>query len=284
MHDQRGTCPTTLSLYRPHIRELLKNLGQEPEKFHARGLQQFVLEGNQRCGWSVAKKRTTALRLFLQFLIEQGRCAPGLEAAVPVLAHWRLASLPRHLQPEDVERLIDSCDRTSAVGRRDRAILLLLARLGLRAGDIVQLRLQDIDWRNGWIEVCGKGRRHARLPLSQQVGDALAAYLTQGRPLTHTDCVFVRCRAPFESFRSHCAVSVIVARAFRRSGVVRPSRGAAHLLRHSAATSLLRHGATLQEVASVLRHRSVTTTEIYAKVDFGALCSVTQPWPEVPPC
>jgi len=284
MHDQRGTCEATVSLYRPHIRALLRSLGQDPRKFDARGLQQFVLEGSQRYGWSVAKKRTTALRLFLQFLITKRMCAPGLEAAVPVLAHWRLASLPRYLQPEDVERLIGSCVQTSAVGRRDRAILLLLARLGLRAGDIVQLRLQDIDWRGSSIQVCGKGGRQARLPLSQEVGDALVAYLTQGRPPTHTDCVFVRCRAPFEGFHSHCAVSVIVARAFRRSGVERPSRGAAHLLRHSAATSLLRHGATLQEVASVLRHRSVTTTEIYAKVDLAALCAVTQPWPEVPPC
>jgi site-specific recombinase XerD len=222
--------------------------------------------------------------MFLRFLIAEGKCASGLEAAVPVLAHWRLAALPRHLQPEEVERLIGSCDPTSAVGRRDRAILLLLARLGLRAGDIVQLRLPDIDWRDGWIQLCGKGRRQARLPLSQEVGGALAAYLTDGRPLTHADSVFVRSRAPFGPFRSHCAVSAIVDQAFRRSGVVRPSRGAAHLLRHSAATSLLRHGATLQEVASVLRHRSITTTQIYAKVDLVALSAVAQPWPEVPPC
>jgi len=282
MHDQRGTCEGTLCLYRPHIRALLSRLGQDPQRLGARTLQQFVLEGSQRHGWSVAKQRTTALRMFLRFLIAEGMCAPGLEGAVPILAHWRLASLPRHLQPADVERLINSCERTSAVGRRDRAILLLLARLGLRAGDIVQLRLPDLDWRAGCIKVSGKSRRQARLPLSQEVGDAIAAYLTEGRPPTHSDCVFVRCRAPFEGFHSHCAVSVIVAQAFRRSGVVRPSRGAAHLLRHSAATALLRHGATLQEVASVLRHRSVATTEIYAKVDFAALCWVTQPWTEVP--
>lgn len=284
MRDQRGTGEATLSLYTPHIRELLRRLGEEPSRFDAPSVQQFALEGSQRCGWSVAKQRTTALRLFLQFLIAKGMCAPGLDAAVPVLAQWRLAALPRYLQPEDVERLINSCDRASAVGRRDRAILLLLARLALRAGDIVQLRLQDIDWRDGRVAVSGKGRRQTRLPLSQEVGNALVAYLTEARPATHTDCLFVRCRAPFEGFRSHCAVSVIVARAFRRSGVVRPSRGAAHLLRHSAATSLLRHGATLQEVASVLRHRSVTTTQIYAKVDLAGLAAVTQPWPEMRPC
>jgi len=284
MREQRGTCEKTLYLYRTYIRELLKRLGEEPQAFDARSLREFVIEGSQRCGWAVAKNRTTALRMFLRFLIAEGKCAPGLEGAVPVLAHWRLSSLPRYLQPEEIERLIGSCDPLSAVGRRDRAILLLLARLGLRAGDIVQMRLQDINWREGWIRVCGKTHREVRLPLSQEVGQALVKYLIEGRPRTHADAVFVRCRAPFDSFRSHCAVSVIVAQAFHRAAVRRPSRGAAHLLRHSAACSLLRHGATLQEVAAVLRHRSITTTEIYAKVDLRALRQIAQPWPEVQPC
>jgi integrase/recombinase XerD len=190
-------------------------------------------------------------------------------------------SLPRYLQPDDVERLIASCDSASLIGRRDRAILLLLARLGLRAGDIVQLRLHDIDWKGAWIHVCGKGRRDTRLPLTNEVGQALAAYLTEARPRTDTDAVFVRYRAPFRGFRSHCAVSVIVDRALRRAGVTRPSRGAAHLLRHSVATSMLRHGASLQEVSTLLRHRSLTTTQIYTKVDVMALRKIAQPWPEV---
>jgi site-specific recombinase XerD len=222
--------------------------------------------------------------MFLRFLIAEGRCAPGLDAAIPVLAHWRLAALPRYLPPEEVERLIASCDPASPVGRRDRAILLLLARLGLRAGDIVQLRLPDIDWKGAWIHVCGKGRRHTRLPLTHEVGQALVAYLKEGRPRTETDAVFVRCRAPFHAFRSHCAVSVIVARALRRAGVSRPSRGAAHLLRHSVATSMLRHGASLHDVAALLRHRSIETTRIYAKVDITALRPIAQAWPEVQPC
>jgi integrase/recombinase XerD len=284
MRQQRGTCEKTLCHYRSHIRELLNRLGETPQAFDARSLREFVIEGSQRCGWAVAKKRTTALRMFLRFLIAEGKCAPGLEGAVPVLAHWRLSSLPRYLQPEEIERLIASCDPASAVGQRDRAIMLLLARLGLRAGDIVQMRLQDINWREGWIRVCGKGHREARLPLSEEVGQALITYLIKGRPRTHTDAVFVRCRAPFDGFRSHCAVSVIVGQAFRRAAVRRPSRGAAHLLRHSAACSLLRHGATLQEVAAVLRHRSITTTEIYAKVDLTALRQIALPWPEVQPC
>jgi integrase/recombinase XerD len=204
-----------------------------------------------------------------------------LDAAIPTVAHWRLASLPRYLPPEDVERLIASCDRASAVGRRDRAILLLLARLGLRAGDIVHLRLSDIDWKDASIQVCGKGRRHTRLPLTREVGQAIVTYLKKGRPQTNADTLFIRSLAPFRAFGSSCAVSDIVDMAFRRAGVVRPSRGAAHLLRHSLATSLLRQGTSLQDIAAILRHRSIATTQIYAKVDIPSLRQIAQPWPEV---
>lgn len=141
MHWQRGTCASTLDNYAIHIRALLTRIGERADTLDARTLRQFVLEGSQTCGWASAKKRTTALRMFLRFLIAEGHCASGLDGAIPVLAHWRLASLPRYLPEADVERLIASCDGTSPVGLRDRAILLLLARLGLRAGDIVQLRL-----------------------------------------------------------------------------------------------------------------------------------------------
>jgi site-specific recombinase XerD len=284
MRQQRGTCETTLENYGRHIRALLSQLGEDPTRFDARSLRHFVLGRNRECGWAVATTRATALRMFLRYLITEGECAPGLDAAVPVVAHWQLASLPRYLQEEEVERLIDSCDLATPVGRRDRAILLLLARLGLRAGDIVQLRLADIDWKSAWIHVSGKSRCQARLPLTREVGQALVTYLTDGRPRTVSDAVFVRCRAPFRAFRSHCAVSVIVDRALSRAGVSRPSRGAAHLLRHSVATSLLRQGASLQDIALLLRHRSVVTTQIYAKVDVTALRKIAQPWPVVPPC
>ncbi len=284
MQQQRGTCTSTVANYEVHLRPLLARLGDEPRTWDARGLREFVLEGSRTCGWAAAKKRTTALRMFLRFLIAEGRCPSALAGAIPILAHWRLSSLPRYLPAADVERVIASCDRASALGQRDRAILLLLARLGLRAGDIVQLRLGDIDWKAAWIHVSGKGRRETRLPLTHEVGEALSTYVTAGRPPTDAEVVFVRSRAPFRAFRSHCAVSVIVDRAFARAGITRPSRGAAHLLRHSLATSMLRHGASLQEVAAVLRHRSVTTTEIYAKVDVTALGRIAQPWPEVASC
>jgi len=222
--------------------------------------------------------------MFLRFLIAEGKCADDLDAAIPALAHWRLSSLPQYLQPEEVERVITSCDPSSRVGRRDRAILLLLARLGLRAGDIVQLRLGDINWEEAHIQVSGKGRCQARLPLTQEVGHAVVGYLQDGRPQTNTDILFVRSRAPFRAFGSHCAISTIVAQAMRRAGVSCRSRGAAHVLRHSVATSMLRQGASLQDIAAVLRHRSIETTQIYAKVDVTALRQVAHPWPEVQPC
>ena len=284
MRRQRGTCAATLNNYSLPIRDLLKRFDEDPVRFDAKGLREFVLEKSQECGWAAAKNCTTALRMFLRFLSAEGKCLSDLCEAIPVLAHWRLSSLPRYLQPEEVERIISSCDLNSPVGRRDHGILLLLARLGLRAGDIVQLRLGDVDWEGAVIHVSGKGRRQVGLPLTEEVGRALVAYLQDGRPRTNTDAFFVRSRAPFRAFSSHQAVSFIVAQAIGRAGVTSQVRGAAHVLRHSAATSMLRQGASLQDIADVLRHRSIETTQIYAKVDVTALRRIAQPWPEVQPC
>jgi integrase/recombinase XerD len=284
MRQQRGTCDATLNGYSIPIRDLLKTLGEDPGRFDAQNLRQFILDTSQRCGWAAAKKCTTAVRMFLRFLTANGKCAAALEGAVPVLAHWRLSPLPRYLQPEDVERVIDSCDPAAPAGKRDRAILLLLARLGIRAGDIVHLRLTDLDWKQATISVAGKGRCQTLLPLTQEVGDAIASYVTGGRPQTALDSLFIRSRAPFRALANHCAVSMIAAQAMQRAGVVCPSRGAAHVLRHSIASSMLRQGSSLQEIAGVLRHRSTATTEIYAKVDVIALRLIAQQWPEVKSC
>jgi integrase/recombinase XerD len=284
MQQQRGTSDLTLYNYSLYIRDLLKHLGEDPGRFNARSLRQFVLKKSQQNGWGAAKICTTALRMFLRFLIADGKCAVGLDGAIPSLAHWRLSSLPRYVQPEEVEYIITSCDLNSPIGRRDRAILLLLARMGLRAGDVFKLRLGDIDWEEAWLYVSGKGRRQARFPLTQEVGSAILDYLQDGRPSTETDAVFIRSRAPFRAFTSHCAVSTIVAQAMRRAGVTCRGRGAAHVLRHSAATSMLRQGASLQDIATILRHRSIETTEIYAKVDVTTLRQIAQPWPEVQIC
>ncbi len=282
MRQQRGTCAATLAKYDRPIHNLLRQVGDVPSRWDVHQIRAFVLEQSQ--SWVAAKRCTTAVRMFIRFLIATGQCPVGFDAAVPTIACWRLDTLPRYLQPAEVERVIGACDPTTTIGCRDRAILLLLARLGLRAGDIVQLRLSDIDWRGASIEVSGKSRRHTRLPLTQEVGQALARYVQHGRPPTNADAVFVRCRAPFHSFRSSSTISVIVDQALRRARVSRPSRGAAHLLRHSVATSMLREGASLQDIAAVLRHRSIQTTAIYAKVDVRMLQAIAQPWPEVRSC
>ena len=284
MRQQRGTADPTLYNYSIPLGDLLTRVGEDPNRLDAQSLRQFVLERSRKCGWAAAKNCTTALRMFLRFLIAEGKCAAGLDAAIPAVAHWRLSSLPRYLQAEDVERVIASCDSASPVGLRDRAILLLLARLALRAGDISRLRLEDIKWTEALISVSGKSRRETQLPLTQEVGQAVVEYLQHGRPQSDSTAVFVRSRAPFRAFANHCAISVIVERAMRRAGVTCPSRGAAHVLRHSAASSMLRQGASLQEIADVLRHRSIETTQIYAKVDVIALRSIAQPWPKVQPC
>lgn len=281
MHQQRGTRDVTLHNYGLYIRELLQRLGEEPRRFDARQLRAFVLQKSRSSGWGTAKNCVAALRMFLRFLIAEGHCAVGLDAAIPTVADWRLASLPRHLPPEDVERLIASCDRATAIGRRDRAILLLLARLGLRSGDIVHLRLSDIDWKEASIQVCGKGRRQTQLPLTQEVGQAIVTYLKKGRPRVNLDTVFLCACAPFRAFGSSCVITKIVDKALRRTGVVRPSRGAAHLLRHSLATNLLRQGTSLKDISAILRHSSIETTQIYAKVDIPSLKQIAQPWPEV---
>lgn len=281
MRAQRGTQDQTLYNYSLPIRALIRHIGEDPTKLNARLVRLFVLKQCRRTGWAGAKRCTTAVRAFLRFLIADGRCRASLLGAIPVVAHWRLASLPRYLAPEDVERIIDCCDSRSSIGKRDRAILLLLARLGLRAGDIVQMRLEDIDWKDAWIHVSGKSRRQTRLPLSQEVGQALAAYVQEGRPVGYADAMFLRSRAPFRALGNHCAVSMLVANGMRRAGIKRPSRGAAHLLRHSVATSMLRQGASLQEISALLRHRSVETTQIYAKVDVNGLRQIAQAWPGV---
>jgi integrase/recombinase XerD len=284
MREQRGSGDRTLYKYSIPLRNLLKRIGEDPGRLNAQSLREFVLEQGHKSGRSGAKTCTTALRMFLRFLIAKGMCTAGLDAAIPVVAHWRLSSLPRYLQAEEVERVIASCNPSSPVGKRNRAILLLLARLGLRAGDIVQLRMADIDWRSGWISLSGKGKRETRLPLTQEVGQAIVAYLQNGRPQSDANAVFVRSQAPFRAFASNSAVSLLVARAMRRVGVKCPSGGAAQVLRHSAASSMLRQGASLQDIAAILRHRSIETTQIYAKVDVTALQRIAQPWPEVQPC
>jgi site-specific recombinase XerD len=279
----RGLCATTIVSYVRTLRELFGEMGEDPEHWDAHGLRRFLLGYGSRHGRTGTQHAATAMRVFLRYLAIQGLCAPNLDGAIPTVAGWRLASLPRYLPAEAVERVLGACDPAAATGSRDRAILLLLARMGLRAGDVVELRLGDIDWQAGTLKLSGKGRRQCRLPLTQEVGDALCAYIETRRPLARFDHVFLRSRPLVGPFSRSSAVSDIVATAIRRAGVKARHRGA-HVLRHSAATEMLRQGASLQEIGAVLRHRFTDTTEVYAKVDFELLRLVAQPWPEVDPC
>jgi len=220
----------------------------------------------------------TVQRSFFRFLFQEGETETDLAGAVPSIRTWRLAGVPKYLKPEEVQRVIDRCNDDLPVGRRDRAILLLIARLGLRASEVMALELDDIDWREGVLTVRGKGRYHDRLPLPPDVGQALAAYLRQDRPPCGTRHVFVRIRAPHRGFAHPSTISTIVCRALNRAGLEPPLKGA-HLLRHSLATEMLRGGASMAEIGQILRHRTPNTTEIYAKVDIDGLRSIARVWP-----
>jgi len=231
-------------------------------------------------GIAHAKTVAGAVRMFLAFLASTGRVDAMLSHAVPTIAEWKKSGIPRHIPPQQVELLLAACAGESQMDRRDRAILLLLARLAMRAGDVSGLRRADIDWAEGRIRVSGKSRREVWLPLPQDVGDALAAYLLHARPAIDTPQVFVTTRAPMGPI-SRWIVSQVVSRALRRSGVDAPSHGA-HLLRHTAAVAMLKQGANLVQIGSVLRHKSIETTAHYAKVDADSLAEVALPWPRIP--
>lgn len=281
MRQHRGIGETSLRRYEYHLVDLLDCLGDDPSRFTAQKLRGFVQEKSRNySSTGGTKKLFTAVRMFLRYLTIEGKCPAGLNYALPSLAGWSQQGVPRCLSAADVETLIAACDATDRVGMRDRAILLLLARLGLRAGDVASLRLPDISWPLATIRVSGKGQREALLPLPQDVGDAILTYLEFGRPHVESDHIFLRCCAPFRSFAHGGPVSLIVRRAFVRSGVKSPSLGS-HILRHSVASEMLRQGTPLYGIATVLRHRSIETTTIYAKVDLKLLGEVAQPWPEV---
>jgi len=282
MQRHRGVGNSILDVYSHYVSEMLHTCGEEPCRFKAQDLRAFVFERARRCSRGTAKLVITSLRMFLRYLIAEGQCEASLEHALPTLAHWRLSTLPRYLSASDAERVIAACNDQTAVGARDRAIVLFLMRLGLRASDILGLRLSDIDWKDGSFRVLGKGHCEARLPLSQEIGDAILNYLKH-RPRLNTDKLFACSAAPFRPLKSRTTVSAIVRRALRRAGVEAPSYGA-HVLRHTAATGMLRQGVSLQDIQVVLRHRSIRTTEHYAKVDLALLKQIAQPWPEVSSC
>ena len=222
---------------------------------------------------------TAALRAFFTFLRWRGDIHTDLASGVPTVACLRLSTVPKFIEPAQVQRLLASCDQHTVRGQRDYTILLLLARLGLRAGEVVALRLEDLHWEVGEMLVRGKGQRLDRLPIPADVGRALARYLRQGRPRCSVRQVFVRLNAPHREFACPSDISTIVRQAMDRAGLHPPCRGA-HVLRHSLATHMLQRGASLAEIGEVLRHRAPTSTEHYSKVALAALRPLAQPWPE----
>ncbi len=280
--QQRSLAQTTITIYRRVIRDFLgERFGSGPilpGELSAADVRQFVLRRAQSCGGATVRQVASALRNFLRALRLHGEIDTDLAITVPALA-TRPAKLPDSLEPEQTRQLLASCDLNSVVGLRDYAILLLLARLGLRAGEVVALRLSDLDWISGEITIRGKGMRCDRLPMLQDVGDALAAYLSQGRPrCSSPPQVFLRVQAPCRGLAKGSSVGSIVYRALQRAGLD-PRHKGAHLLRHTLATEMLRRGASLRQIAQILRHRNTQTTEIYARVDLGALRDLAQPWP-----
>jgi integrase/recombinase XerD len=238
-------------------------------------INEYLLRASQRGSVSSSKAVVTGLRSLLCFLHLDGVIDRDLAVAVPSVAQWRLASLVKALDAATVTRLLDSCDRDTAVGKRDFAVLMLLSRLGLRIGEVAGLRLEHLDWRAGEIVVCGKGSREERLPLPVDVGEAIVAWLQDGRPGCQSRFVFTRARAPHGGLHPS-SLNSVVHRACKRARL--PEVGP-HRLRLTAATQMLRAGSSLRDVGQVLRHRSSEVTSIYAKVDRRALAALVQPWP-----
>ena len=283
LRQERGLMSSTVEGYLAVARRFLCHRFQEGEirlkELCTKNVTDFVVQDASTRGRRAAQLMATVMRSFLKYLFQEGRTATNLAMAIPAVAGGRLSELPRYLERAQVEKLLRCCDRRRTVGRRDYSILLLLARLGLRASEVAGLELEDLDWTAGELLVRGKGNRVDRLPLLQDVGQAVADYLRKGRPRCSSRRVFVQCNAPFAGFSSPpTAVSGIVSRALARAGITSRHQGA-HLLRHSLATSMLRGGASLAQIGQVLRHESPQTTEIYAKVDLNALRALAQPWP-----
>jgi integrase/recombinase XerD len=279
----RGVLERTMRKdYRPVLRRVVDAIGDDPAAYTAATIRAFILDWAAAAGRHQVFVRLTVVRTFLRYLAITGHCRPELVGAVPRLAPWRFTSLPKWISADEVDRIVDSCDATRPLGLRDRAILMLLSRLGLRAVDAARLRLEDIDWAGARLWVSAKTRRREALPLPQDVGDALLAYIVDGRPTVSDGEVFIGARAPHAPLGAD-SVAAVVVRAAARAGVKTPKVGS-HVLRHSLATALLAEGVSLEGIGAVLRHRDLDSTRIYAKVDVGTLATVARPWPlEVSP-
>lgn len=271
-----GTARGYVDFVRPFVATRLRGEMLDLASLSAADVTGFVLSACAGRAVGSAKLIVCSLRSLLGWLHLSGATAGSLVSAVPSVAGWRLSGLPKGLEPGQLRRLLGAGDRRTATGRRDYAIMVLLSRLGLRAGEVARLSLDDLHWRHGEITIVGKGNRAERLPLPEDVGAAITAYLRRGRPHTAQGrSVFVRVHAPHRALTTS-GVTMVVFDAAQRAGLPKMH---AHRLRHTAATAMLRAGSPLPEVAQVLRHRSLLSTAIYAKVDRDALAVLARPWP-----
>jgi site-specific recombinase XerD len=282
LREARGLATATVINYVPFIRSFLKDrFGSGPVALSdlcARDVVGFVQRQAPRLHPKRAKLLTSALRSFLQYVRYRGKVKLDLAAAVPTVANWSMSSIPRAIGADQVRQLLASIDRSTPVGRRDYAILLLLARLGLRSSEVALLELDEIDWQAGRLSVRGKSGQRNDLPLPTEVGKAIASYLRQGRPRCSSRRVFLRARAPVRGFRGASGVGSIVRHRLQHAGVDAPTHGT-HQFRHGLATEMLRQGASLGEIGELLGHHSLETTKIYTKVDLNALRTLALPWP-----
>lgn len=279
--QERSFMPASVEQYVPAVRRFLSYRFPSGrvrlKKLRAGDVSNFVLQDSANRGRRSVQLTAAVLRSFLSFLFQHGRIEANLAAAVPTVAGWRLSELPRYLEADQVEKILQSCDRRRKVGKRDYAILLLLARLGLRAGEVAALTLDDVSWEAGELIIHGKGTRVDRLPLLEDVGHALADYLQKGRPVCSSRRIFIRKHAPYEALAGPSSVDNVVRAALARAQIHSRHQGA-HVLRHSLATRMLGNGASLAQIGQVLRHQLPQTTEIYAKVDLNALRGLVLPW------
>jgi site-specific recombinase XerD len=282
LRQERALAPATLRNYLPAVRRFLQGRFRAdavvPKELTPKDAIKFLFQQARIYRVRRVQLIAAALRSFLRFLRFRGDLATDWAVSVPTVANRGSPDLPKYLPAQDVDRLLRSCDRTRAVGLRDYAMLLLMARLGLRAGELLTLTLDDIHWETSLITLWGKGHQQESLPIPKDVGEALVRYLKKGRPDCSTRRLFVRARAPFRELARNSSVCIVVRYACRRAGIS-PQHQGAHLLRHSLATHMLRRGASLAEVSQIMRHRSPQTTEIYAKVDVRTLRELAQPWP-----
>jgi len=278
-----GLMPGTRSQYLRHatlfLKAVFKTAPFDVTKVTPQAITDFVRGQAAKLKPSACAAPTTSMRVFLRFLIMYHGLPAGMVGAVPTIRQWKLASLPRHLSAEDVDRALATCDEQSPVGKRDRAILLLLVRLALRAGEVGRLRLSDVDWREGEVRIHSpKSARERKLPLPCDVGQSLAEYVQNGRPRNAQPFLFLRTRAPFSPITGSSTVSCIAKRHLKLAGI--SIRGlSAHSFRHTAATRMVRRGVGFKQVADVLGHRLLETTNIYAKLDEDSLHRVALPWP-----